>query len=135
MGKTAGSGSNSPNTQTADNLGIAYKEMGLLEEAIHVFPYLVIGVLFEAIIRTFKWHVKIRHALTRFGHFSIVMATLLGVASPLCACSTLPLVISLFLAGLPLGELHSERENQLLVCVTEMNERDDIDRLARELAA
>ena len=73
------------------------------KEALYVLPYLAVGVLFEAIIRTFKWHVKIRHALTRFGHFSIVMATLLGVASPLCACATLPLVISLLLAGLPLA--------------------------------
>ncbi len=73
------------------------------EELLYILPYLAIGVLFEAIIRTFKWHVKIRHALTRFGHFSIVMATVLGVASPLCACATLPLVISLLLAGLPLA--------------------------------
>jgi hypothetical protein len=32
-----------------------------------------------------------------------VLATLLGVISPLCACATLPLVISLLLAGLPLA--------------------------------
>ena len=72
-------------------------------EALYILPYLAVGVLLEAIIRTFKWHVKIRHALTRFGSFSIVVATLLGVASPLCACATLPLVISLLLAGLPLA--------------------------------
>ncbi|PLX74544.1 MAG: hypothetical protein C0615_09340 [Desulfuromonas sp.] len=73
------------------------------EELLYILPYLAVGVLMEAIIRTFKWHVKIRHALTRFGGFSIVMATILGVASPLCACATLPLVISLLLAGLPLA--------------------------------
>ncbi len=72
-------------------------------ELLYILPYLAFGVLLEAIIRTFKWHVKIRHALTRFGHFSIVMATILGIASPLCACATLPLVISLLLAGLPLA--------------------------------
>ena len=73
------------------------------EELLFILPYLVIGVLLEAIIRTFKWHVKIRKALTHFGGWSILMATLLGVASPLCACATLPLVISLLLAGLPLA--------------------------------
>lgn len=73
------------------------------EELLYILPYLAAGVFMEAIIRTFKWHVKIRHALTRFGSFSIVMATILGVASPLCACATLPLVISLLLAGLPLA--------------------------------
>lgn len=73
------------------------------EEFLYILPYLVIGVLFEAIIRTLKWHVKIRKALTRFGILAIPAATLLGVASPLCACATLPLVISLLVAGLPLA--------------------------------
>lgn len=76
---------------------------GIGEELLFILPYLVIGVLFEATIRTLKWHVKIRKALTRFGILAIPMATLLGVASPLCACATLPLVISLLVAGLPLA--------------------------------
>jgi len=73
------------------------------EELLFVLPYLVVGVFLEAVIRTLKWHVKIRKALTHFGGWSILMATLLGVASPLCACATLPLVISLLVAGLPLA--------------------------------
>ena len=77
--------------------------IGLWREFVYIVPFLIVGVLFEAVIRTFKWHVKIRKALTRFGILSIGMATLLGVASPLCACATLPLVISLLLAGLPLA--------------------------------
>jgi len=84
--------------KTLIDLGI-----GLWDEFIYILPFLAIGVLFEAIIRTFKWHVKIRKALTHFGVLSIAVATLLGVASPLCACATLPLVISLLLAGLPLA--------------------------------
>ena len=76
---------------------------GVGEEFLYILPYLVIGVLFEATIRTLKWHVKIRKALTRFGLLAIPAATLLGVASPLCACATLPLVISLLVAGLPLA--------------------------------
>ena len=75
----------------------------LWREFTYILPYLLIGVLLEAVIRTFKWHVKIRKALTRFGLLSIVFATALGVVSPLCACATLPLVISLLLAGLPLA--------------------------------
>jgi uncharacterized membrane protein YraQ (UPF0718 family) len=80
------------------DLGIA-----LWREFIYILPFLGIGVLLEAVIRTFKWHVRIRRTLTRFGVLSIGLATLLGVASPLCACATLPLVISLLLAGLPLA--------------------------------
>ncbi len=77
--------------------------IGIWDEFIYILPYLAIGVLLEAVIRTMKWHLKIRHALTRFGGFTILLATLLGAVSPLCACATLPLVISLLLAGLPLA--------------------------------
>ena len=75
----------------------------LWTEFLYIIPYLAIGVLVEAIIRTFKWHVKIRKALTHYGMLAIPAATLLGVASPLCACATLPLVISLLVGGLPLA--------------------------------
>lgn len=75
----------------------------LWKEFVYILPYLGIGVLCEATIRTFKWHVKIRKALTHYGMLAIPAATLLGVASPLCACATLPLVISLLVAGLPLA--------------------------------
>ncbi|MBW2475832.1 MAG: permease [Deltaproteobacteria bacterium] len=87
------------------NFLVTITELGseLFAEFLYILPYLVIGVLAEAIVRTFKWHVKIRKALTRFGILAIPAATLLGVASPLCACATLPLVISLLLAGLPLA--------------------------------
>lgn len=75
----------------------------LLEEFLYILPYLAFGVFLEAVIRTFKWHVKIRKALTHFGIYSILAAAGLGLISPLCACATLPLVISLLLAGLPLA--------------------------------
>ncbi len=88
-----------------DNLwpGLLHLGAEIWKEFLYILPYLAIGVLLEAIIRTFKWHVKIRKALTRFGVFAIPAATLLGLASPLCACATLPLVISLLVAGLPLA--------------------------------
>jgi glycine dehydrogenase subunit 1 len=37
--------------------------------------------------------------------------------------------------GLDLGRLYPERSHQLLICVTEMNSRDDIDRLCSALSA
>lgn len=75
----------------------------LWKEFVYILPYLLFGVLCEAIIRTFKWHVKIRKALTHYGALAIPAATALGLFSPLCACATLPLVISLLVAGLPLA--------------------------------
>ncbi len=75
----------------------------VLAELQEIFPYLLIGVTIEAFVRTMKWHVKIRNALHRWGIFSIIAATLVGLVSPLCACGILPLVISLILSGLPLA--------------------------------
>jgi uncharacterized membrane protein YraQ (UPF0718 family) len=75
----------------------------LWKEFVYILPYLAVGVLIEAIIRTFKWHVKIRKILVRLGPWAIPAAALLGVVSPLCACATLPLVISLLMAGVPLA--------------------------------
>lgn len=75
----------------------------LWKEFVYILPYLAVGVLIEAIIRTFKWHVKIRKVLVRLGPWAIPVAALLGVVSPLCACATLPLVISLLLSGVPLA--------------------------------
>ena len=77
--------------------------LGLWRELLYILPYLAFGVFLEAAIRTLKWHVKIRAALAGFGRLAIPAAALLGVASPLCACATLPLVITLLVAGLPLA--------------------------------
>ena len=75
----------------------------ILSEAWEIFPYFILGVALEAWVRTKKWHLKIRHALTRYGIAAIAIATLLGIVSPLCACGILPLTISLILGGLPLA--------------------------------
>ncbi|HEY3353750.1 MAG TPA: permease [Polyangia bacterium] len=75
----------------------------LWHEIVFIAPYLLVGVLLEATIRTFKWHLKLRHALVRLGPFAVLAAVALGVVSPLCACATLPLVIALMQGGLPLA--------------------------------
>jgi uncharacterized membrane protein YraQ (UPF0718 family) len=72
-------------------------------ELVEIFPYFLVGILLEAWIRTKKWHLKIRGALTRYGVAAIFVATVLGIVSPLCACGILPLTISLILGGLPLA--------------------------------
>ncbi|GAB6061965.1 permease [Deferrisoma palaeochoriense] len=75
----------------------------LLAEIAEIWPYFLVGVALEAWIRTKKWHLKIRRTLTRFGPWAVLVATVLGVVSPLCACGILPLTISLILGGLPLA--------------------------------
>ncbi len=70
-------------------------------EFLSVLPYFFAGVITEAIIRTFKWHIKIKKTIDKYGVFAIVIATILGVISPLCACGVLPLSLGLFFSGLP----------------------------------
>jgi len=75
----------------------------MLAEIGAIWPYFALGVALEAWIRTKKWHLKIRRALTRYGPWAVLVATVLGIVSPLCACGILPLTISLILGGLPLA--------------------------------
>jgi uncharacterized membrane protein YraQ (UPF0718 family) len=77
------------------------------EEFISVLPYFIAGVITEAIIRTFKWHIKIKKTIDKYGAFAIVIATILGIISPLCACGVLPLSLGLFFAGVPFSVMMS----------------------------
>ncbi len=74
-----------------------------INEIKDIWLYFLIGAAAAALIRTFKWHVQLRKILTRFQKLGILLATLLGVFSPLCACGILPIIVSLVLVGLPLS--------------------------------
>lgn len=77
--------------------------LDFLNESQGILPYFLSGVAIESFIRTYKLHVKIRNALTRFGFFGIFIATFVGTLTPLCACGILPLTVSLMMSGLPLA--------------------------------
>lgn len=77
--------------------------MEMAGELYEVLPYFLVGIFLEAYIRTKKWHVKIRKTLSGKGFLTIVIATMLGIVSPLCACGILPLTVSLMIGGLPLA--------------------------------
>jgi len=71
------------------------------EEVVYLLPYFFVGVGLEALIRTYKWHVKIKNTIKKYSVLSIVIATVLGLISPLCACGVLPLSLGLFFGGVP----------------------------------
>ncbi len=48
-----------------------------IAEFISVLPYFIAGVISEAIIRTYKWHIKIKQTIHKYGALSILIATLL----------------------------------------------------------
>ena len=70
---------------------------------LHLLPYLLVGVLIGAFIRTYKFHVRLRKGLPRFGQWAVLAATGIAVISPLCACGVLPIMVSLVTSGLPLA--------------------------------
>lgn len=78
-----------------------------LKEFIFLLPYFFAGVAIEALIRTFKWHIKIKNTIRKYSIISIFIATILGIISPLCACGVLPLSLGLLFGGVPLSTVMS----------------------------
>lgn len=63
-------------------------------------------------------------------HFNEFVVRLpIGAGDAVDACAANGVV-----PGVPLGRFEAARENELLVCVTEIHRRDDIDRLVQGLA-
>jgi uncharacterized protein len=93
------------------NLFLIQKET-LLAEAIDFFIYdiikifilLVIIIFVVSVIRTFLPPEKIRNILSKrnkfTGHF---LASALGIVTPFCTCSAIPLFLGFVEAGVPLG--------------------------------
>jgi len=73
------------------------------EGILHIIPFFLIGVLIGAWIRTYKFHVRLRKHLPRFGAWAVLAATLIAVISPLCACGVLPIMVSLVTGGVSLA--------------------------------
>jgi uncharacterized membrane protein YraQ (UPF0718 family) len=76
---------------------------GIWAELRDVFPYFMVGILLAGYLRTYKIAVKLQASLRRYGALSVVIASLVGIITPLCACGTLTTAVSLLFAGLPLA--------------------------------
>ncbi len=74
-----------------------------LAECVFLLPYFLSGVAIEALIRTYKWHIKIKNTIRKYGLMSILIAVILGLISPLCACGVLPLSLGLLFGGVPIS--------------------------------
>src|SRR5512137_2421556 len=80
---------------------------GILAELREVVPYFLIGILLAGGLRTYKFAQRLRAALNRYGVLSVVVASFVGIITPLCACGTLTTAVSLLFAGLPLAPVMS----------------------------
>jgi uncharacterized membrane protein YraQ (UPF0718 family) len=73
-----------------------------VEQLQAMWPYYLGGVVFAALIKTWKWDRRIRASLVRYERAAIFVAVGAGLISPLCSCGILPVVMALSAAGVPL---------------------------------
>jgi len=86
---------------------LMFNNHGIVAELRDVFPYFLVGILLAGYIRTFKFAVKLQASLKKYGALSIVVASFVGIITPLCACGTITTGVSLLFAGLPLAPVMS----------------------------
>jgi uncharacterized membrane protein YraQ (UPF0718 family) len=77
-------------------------------DTIKIFILLVIIIFIVSIIRSYLPPEKIRAILSsEKKYFGNVLASLLGIVTPFCTCSAIPLFIGFLEAGVPLGTTFS----------------------------
>jgi uncharacterized membrane protein YraQ (UPF0718 family) len=86
---------------------LLFNAHGIVGELREVFPYFLVGILLAGYLRTFKIAVKLQASLKKYGKLSVVVASFVGIITPLCACGTITTAISLLFAGLPLAPVMS----------------------------
>jgi uncharacterized membrane protein YraQ (UPF0718 family) len=80
---------------------------GIVAELRDVLPYFIVGILLAGYLRTFKIAVKLQASLKKYGALSVLVASFVGIITPLCACGTITTAVSLLFAGLPLAPVMS----------------------------
>jgi len=73
-------------------------------DTIKIFILLSVIIFIVSIIRSYLSPEKIRYILTRKNKYTgNVLASLLGIITPFCSCSAIPLFLGFVQAGVPLG--------------------------------
>ena len=68
-------------------------------------PYVIVGVFLTEILKYTSWVDFVQKAIKRSPSLSVVIASILGMVSPLCTYGTVPVVIELHKKGTPLAPL------------------------------
>lgn len=77
-------------------------------DSIKIFILLAVIIFIISLIRSFLPPEKIRFMLSRKNKYmGNVMASLLGIITPFCSCSAIPLFLGFIQAGVPLGTTFS----------------------------
>lgn len=72
---------------------------------LEFLPYILAGILLAEILKYTPWTKFVKKAVTRSPKISIILASLIGIASPLCTYGTIPIVIDLYKNKVPLAPL------------------------------
>jgi uncharacterized protein len=72
-------------------------------DSIKILLLLLIIIYLFAIIRTYLTPDKVKKFLSRKSFFGNIIAALIGIVTPFCSCSAVPLFIGFVEAGVPLG--------------------------------
>jgi uncharacterized membrane protein YraQ (UPF0718 family) len=72
---------------------------------LEFLPYILAGIFLAEILKYTPWTKFVKKAVTRSPKISIIIASLIGIASPLCTYGTIPIVIDLYKNKVPLAPL------------------------------
>ena len=72
---------------------------------LEFLPYILAGILLAEILKYTPWTKYVQKAVTKSPKVSIIIASLIGIASPLCTYGTIPIVIDLYKNKVPLAPL------------------------------
>ncbi len=77
------------------------------EGFLNIWPYLLISIPLAVVIRVTDASQYIQRIFTGHPVKMILLATVVGAFSPFCACSVIPVIASLLVAGVPLAPVMS----------------------------
>ena len=77
----------------------------IVDEITQMWWFFLLSILLVGIIKGYRLDMRIRNSVNRHGMTGVVLAVLVGLVSPLCACGILPIVISLAMMGTPLAPI------------------------------
>lgn len=87
--------------QLTENSLLVFTKSGML--LLELFPYVLAGALIGEALKYASWTKVVSKACTTHPFFSISMAAVLGIISPLCTYGTIPIILRLFKMGTPLS--------------------------------
>jgi uncharacterized protein len=77
----------------------------IVDEITQMWWFFLLSILLVGIIKGYRLDMRIRNSVNRHGITGVILAVLVGLVSPLCACGILPIVISLAMMGTPLAPI------------------------------